>query len=95
MSISKSDVELIASLAKLTIEDKAIRNYQTELKGIVQLIGQMQSIDTSTVEPMSHPQDIELRLRADKVTELDQKDELQAVAPATEGGLYLVPKVLD
>ena len=95
MSISKSDIELIASLAKLTIEDKAIRTYQTELEGIMQLIEQMQTIDTSTIEPMSHPQDIELRLRTDEVTESDQRDELQAVAPASESGLYLVPKVLD
>ncbi len=44
---------------------------------------------------MAHPQDVGLRLREDNVTETDRRTEFQRIAPATEDGLYLVPKVVE
>lgn len=95
MSISKTDIEAVASLAQLDIDESSIPHMVQELSDILSLIEQMQDLDTSDVEPMPHPQDIELRLRNDQVTESDQRSKLQALAPESDNGLYLVPKVLD
>ena len=95
MSVSENDIRTIASLAQLKIEQDAIEPFKQEMTKILALIHQMQLIDTSSTEPMTHPQDIQLRLRTDQVTEPDQRSILQKIAPDTENGLYLVPKVLD
>ncbi len=95
MTISKSDVETIASLAHLEFESDDRKELADELNGIFEMIQHMQQFDTSTVVPMSHPQDIELRLREDEVTEPDQRCDLQTIAPETYNGFYMVPKVLD
>ncbi len=95
MSVTANNIKTIASLAQLNIEESAIEPFIEEMTNILALIHQMQEIDTSGVEPMSHPQDIQLRLRTDQVTEPNQRTILQQIAPATEDGLYLVPKVLD
>ena len=95
MSVSSTDIKNIASLAQLDLEDSAVESYAQELSDILAMIHQMQEIDTSVIEPMPHPQDIRLRLRPDKITESDQRKKLQSIAPSTEKGLYLVPKVLD
>lgn len=89
------DVKKVAALARLEVADKDVPTYERELASIFEMIQKIQEIDTSNIEPMSHPKDIELRLRLDQVTEPDQRAELQQIAPATENGLYLVPKVLD
>ena len=94
MSISKTDIETIASLAQLEVNEDSMELYSNELSNIMEMIRSMQDIDTDAIEPMPHPQDIELRLRVDEVTEIEQRDELQAIAPQTSDGLYLVPKVL-
>ncbi len=95
MNISSKDINIIASLAQLELEDSAMETYAQEMTDILAMIQQMQQIDTSSIEPMPHPQDIQLRLRPDEITEPDQRSELQSIAPSTDEGLYLVPKVLD
>ncbi len=95
MSVSKSDLEKIANLANLEILREDEDAYVHDLTKILQLIKQMQNIDTDGVLPMSHPQDIELRLRDDEITEPNQRFELQQMAPNASAGLYLVPKVID
>ena len=95
MSVSKSDIGKIANLANLQILTEDEDSYVQDLTKILQLIEQMENVDTSGILPMSHPQDIELRLRSDEVTEPDQRTILQQLAPNTENGLYLVPKVID
>ena len=95
MSITKKDVKNIASLAQLNIGGDELEHFVLEMTEILALIRQMQAIDTTDIEPMPHPQDIQLRLREDQVTEPNQRDQLQKIAPATANGLYLVPKVLD
>ena len=94
MSISKTDIETIATLAQLEVNEDSMELYSNELSNIMEMIRSMQDIDTDAIEPMPHPQDIQLRLRSDEVTEIEQRDELQAIAPQTADGLYLVPKVL-
>ena len=82
MSLTKKDVENIAHLARLAIDEEDISGYAKNLSNILELVEQMNTIDTTKVEPMAHPLDAVQRLR-------------QQVAPKTEAGLYLVPKVIE
>lgn len=95
MSIDRSDVERIAHLARLELNEQDIPAYTENLSSILNLIDEMQQIDTDGVDPLAHPLDAVQRLRADEVTELNQRDKLQTVAPAVEEGLFLVPKVIE
>lgn len=95
MSLDRSDVEQIAHLARLQIDAADIDSYSDSLNSILSLVDQMQAINTEGVEPLAHPLDAVQRLRADEVTEINQREALQAVAPATEEGLFLVPKVIE
>ncbi|MGD8559099.1 MAG: Asp-tRNA(Asn)/Glu-tRNA(Gln) amidotransferase subunit GatC [Gammaproteobacteria bacterium] len=95
MSLSKNDVQNIAHLARLAIDDNDIPGYAKNLSNILELVEQMNAIDTSSVEPMAHPLDAVQRLRKDEVTETNQREHFQAIAPQTEAGLYLVPKVIE
>ena len=95
MLITKSAVERVAHLAKIHIEPADINKYALDLSQILDLVEQMNSVPTSKVEPLAHPQNIVLRLRRDHVTEVNARERLQAVAPAAERGLYLVPKIIE
>jgi aspartyl-tRNA(Asn)/glutamyl-tRNA(Gln) amidotransferase subunit C len=95
MSLTLEQVKRIAHLARIEIADEEALATQGQLNGIFQLIEQMQAVDTAGVEPMAHAQDLSQRLRPDAVTEADRRAAYQAVAPETEAGLYLVPKVIE
>ena len=95
MSLSIEDVHRIAKLARIRVNAEEAVGYQSQLNGIFGLIEAMQAVNTAGVEPMSHAQDLAQRLRADAVTEPNRREAFQAVAPQTENGLYLVPKVIE
>lgn len=95
MSIDSEEVKKIALLARLKIDDADVQKYASNLSNILGLVAQMDSVDTEGVLPMSHPMDAVQRLRDDVVTESDQRELFQAIAPKTEDGLYLVPKVIE
>lgn len=95
MSLSLEEVTRIANLARIETSPAEALAAQSQLNDIFALIGEMQAVDTSGVEPMSHGQDLVLRLRDDVVTEQDQRTLFQSVAPQVEAGLYLVPKVIE
>jgi aspartyl-tRNA(Asn)/glutamyl-tRNA(Gln) amidotransferase subunit C len=95
MSLSTSDVKRMAHLARIEINDAEAEATLQKLSGILGLIEQMQAVDTTGITPMSHSQDVTQRLREDVVTKTNQRDEFQKNAPATENGLYLVPKVIE
>lgn len=95
MSLDSTDVQKIAHLARLQINDADVPEYATNLTNILDLVDQMQKIDTSNVEPLDNPLDAVQRLRVDNVSETDQRDKLQTVAPAVELGLFQVPKVIE
>jgi len=95
MSLDTTQVRKIAHLARLRISAEEARQYAAELSRILGLIEQMDAVDTQAVAPMAHPSEAPLRLRADEVTESDQREKFQAIAPAVEAGLYLVPKVIE
>ena len=95
MSLSLEQVQRIAHLARIEISESEAATTQAHLNGIFQLIEQMQAVDTRGIEPMAHAQDLSQRLRDDAVSEEDRRAAYQAVAPETEAGLYLVPKVIE
>lgn len=95
MSLDKKQVQRIAHLARLEISDTDAEHYARELSRILGLVEQMNAVETTGVAPMAHPNDAGLRLRADAVTETDQRDKFLKIAPAAEAGLYLVPKVIE
>ena len=95
MSLSLEQVRRIAQLARIEISDAEAESTLGHLNGIFSLIEKMQAVDTRGVEPMAHAQDLAQRLRDDAVTETDRREAYQAVAPETEAGLYLVPKVIE
>ena len=94
MSISKSDVERVARLARIGIEPHEAESYSIDLSNILTLVEQMNKIDTEGIQPMAPPQEIQLRLRDDEVKEVNKRDKVPAIAPAGKQGLYLVPKVI-
>ncbi len=95
MSIDRDDVEKIANLARLAIDDQEAGSYAQELSNILDLVEQMNQVDTDNVQPMAHPMDAQQRLRDDDASEPDQRDKFQSIAPDVENGLYRVPKVIE
>ena len=95
MSLSLDEVRHIAKLARLELAAGELEATQAKLNGIFSLIEEMQAVDTDGVEPMSHAQELPTRLREDTVIETDQREAFQRIAPQTESGLYLVPKVIE
>ena len=95
MSLALTDVEIVAHLARLHLGEEEKKEAAKSMSNILNLIDQMQSVDTSDVEPLAHAFDAVQRLRADVVTETNHRDELQQIAPETEQGLFLVPRVLE
>jgi len=95
MSLKTEDVKNIAHLARLAISDDAVDDYARDLSNILDLVDQMNQVDTDDVQPMAHPMDVAQRLRPDEVTETSQREKFQAIAPDVEAGLYRVPKVIE
>jgi len=100
MHLNLSDVQHIANLAQLELSDTQAQKTLGQLNGIFELVNQMRAVDTTGIEPLSHPiaalmPDLSLRLREDNVSEPDRRDAYQQAAPATQDGLYLVPKVIE
>jgi len=95
MSLANDDVRRIAALARIAITAEESAEVLERLNRVLALIEEMRAVDVSGVEPMAHALDVGQRLRVDKVTETDRHQLYQSVAPAVEGDLYLVPKVIE
>jgi aspartyl-tRNA(Asn)/glutamyl-tRNA(Gln) amidotransferase subunit C len=95
MSLDTEAVRNIAHLARLGVEESENERYARNLSDILSFVEQLNAVDTRGVEPMAHPLDTSQRLRADEVSETDQHQRFQRIAPKVEAGLYLVPKVIE
>ena len=95
MSVEQAEIEKIAELARIRIADSEMSTVTERISSILEMVDQMQAVDTAAVEPMANPLDASQRLRADEITETDQRQQFQAIAPQTEDDLYLVPRVID
>ncbi|MDQ3186337.1 MAG: Asp-tRNA(Asn)/Glu-tRNA(Gln) amidotransferase subunit GatC [Pseudomonadota bacterium] len=95
MLLSLDDVKRVANLARIEVSEDEASTALAQLSDIFDLIQQMQAVNTSAIEPMSHAQNVMQRLRDDVVTEIDQRELFQSIAPQVGSGLYLVPKVIE
>lgn len=95
MKISDTEIETIASLAKLDLNRIDVPSLSKDLNNILNFVQQMDAVDTTDVEPLASPVKSENLLRPDEPSHSIDRDTFQSVAPATEDGLYLVPKVID
>ena len=95
MALNLDDIKRIAHLARIEVSDNEAQETLNKLSGILGLIEQMQAVDTTGITPMSHSQDVTQRLREDVVTQTNQRELFQSIAPATQDGLYLVPRVIE
>ncbi len=95
MSIQSEDVQKIAHLARLGVDQDQVESYAADLSDIMGMVEQMNQVDTTGIEPMAHPLDQVQRLRSDRVTETDQRELLQKNSAHVEDGLFLVPRVID
>ena len=95
MALAAAEIRKIAHLARLGINADDIPEYSRNLSAILAFVEQLNAVDTSGVEPLAHPLEATQRLRADTVTETDNRENFQQLAPETESGLYLVPQVIE
>ena len=93
--LSLEQIARIADLARLELTADESLAMQQQLNGTLAMVDEMNGVDTSNVEPMSHPQQAMQRMREDRVSERDERETFQSIAPAVEDGLYLVPKVIE
>ena len=95
MNIERQEIEKLATLARIAIDENTIAEVTERLGSVLELVDQLQAADTSGVESIAHPMQGTQRLRQDEVSEINQREALQAIAPDTEEGLFLVPKVIE
>ena len=95
MSLTSDDVKQIAHLARLGVDDAALDPLAEDLSTVLNLVEQLNAVDTTGIEPLAHPGNASLRLRADEVSEDNLRDELQAPAPELGQGYFLVPRVIE
>ena len=95
MNIERQEIEKLATLARIAIDDSTISEVSQRLSSVLDLVDRLQAVNTEGVEAMSHPMQATQRLREDEVTEINQREAFQAIAPETKDGLFLVPKVIE
>ena len=95
MPLNKSEIEKLATLARINISEDESQQVTERISAVLELVDQLQAQNTEGVEPMAHPMDAIQTLRNDRVTETNQREALMSNAPASEDGLFLVPKVID
>lgn len=95
MTVDRQTVEKLAELAHIAISEATIDEVSGQLGDMLQLMDQLQTVNTEGVQPMAHPLETKQILRADAVTEPNQCEAFLARAPLTDEGLFLVPKVID
>jgi len=95
VSLTPDQVRKVAMLARLKLEEPRVDEYARELSGILDMVAALDAANTDDIAPMAHPLDLSARLRADEVTEGDERAAFQNIAPAVEDGVYLVPKVIE
>ncbi|MGD2168543.1 MAG: Asp-tRNA(Asn)/Glu-tRNA(Gln) amidotransferase subunit GatC [Gammaproteobacteria bacterium] len=95
MPLQAEGIEKLCELARLEVTDAEMADFTGKLSRIVELVDQLQAVDTSATAPLAHPLAMPQRLRPDAVTEIDEHERFQRNAAEVESGLYLVPKVIE
>ena len=94
LPVNTQDIEKLATLARLSISREALHQTTQNIADVLTLVNELQAVDTEGIQPLAHPLDAEQSLRPDCVSETDLREAFQAIAPATQDGLYLVPRVI-
>jgi len=95
MKVDEATVHRIARLARIKVTDEEARGLEKELTGILDWVKMLDEVDTRQVEPMTRVVPIELRQRADQVTDGETADEVTRNAPKVEDHFFVVPKVVE
>lgn len=95
MSINKDQIKYLSILSRMNIDESEINDVEDKLSKIIDFVDQLQAVSTENIEPMAHPLNQSQRLRADKVTEINDRENVQKNAQETEKGMYIVPKVIE
>ncbi len=95
MSINKDQIKYLSILSRMNIDESEINDGEDKLSKIIAFVDQLQAVSTENIEPMAHPLNQSQRLRADNVTEVDDRENVQKNAQETEKGMYIVPKVIE
>ncbi|MBT3566296.1 MAG: Asp-tRNA(Asn)/Glu-tRNA(Gln) amidotransferase subunit GatC [Porticoccus sp.] len=95
MAINYTDIKKLAELARIQLNDATIAETTQSIADVLSLVNRLNAIDTKNIDPMAHPTDAIQCLRSDNVTEVNQREAFQVIAPCAKNGLYLVPKVID
>ncbi len=95
MSIDKSDIEHLCNLSKLNLDDEEQSVFLSQMQSILDMIEELEEVDTGDIEPMAHPLKMTQRLRVDEVTEFNDRERYQKNTDFAEDGFYKVPKVID
>ena len=99
MSLTSTDIDRIAKLARLELKPDESERMLLQLNGFFEIVEKMRAVDTAGLQPLAHPvaaiRDIALRLREDIVSEPNNREANQRSAPAVEHGLFLVPRVIE
>jgi aspartyl-tRNA(Asn)/glutamyl-tRNA(Gln) amidotransferase subunit C len=95
MSVDRSDIAKLAKLARIAISEDAADEVANRISNVLAMVDQLQAVNTDGVEPMAHPLDAVQRMRADVVSEPNERELYQSIAPAVQDGLYLVPQVIE
>ena len=95
MAVTSSDISKLSKLARIAISEDQSAQVAERISSVLAMVDQLQAVNTDGVLPMAHPLDAVQRLRADVVTEPNQRELFQSIAPAVQDGLYLVPQVIE
>jgi len=95
MSLSPEQILQVAQLARLQLAPEQTGHYARQLSNILEMVDALSRVDTEGVAPMAHPLDMVQRLRPDVVSETDQREIMQSIAPQVADGVYLVPRVIE
>lgn len=96
MTVTSTDIPRIAHLARLNIAEAKIPQYVEHLNNLLKLVEEMNQVNTDNIAPMAHPLEGEMqRMRDDNITEANQREAFQKIAPQVVEGLYIVPKVIE
>ena len=95
MSIKRSDIEHLCNLSKLSLDEEEKSLFLNQMKSILEMIQELEEVDTGDIVPMAHPLQMSQRLREDEITESNERNKYQKNTDCAEDGFYKVPKVID
>lgn len=91
--ISREKIEHLAKLSRLALSDSEVATYAEQIDGIVDVVSAVQNVDTSGVEPMSHPHSVGTTMRRDEVVPTLSAEQALDQAPDARDGRFVVPKI--